>query len=456
MLPRIRLRSIAGRESFQVSEAQFLIDEDRSWNDVLQLPRPEWLDIFQDFPAETGLKSTTARGTIIVSDDDDWLPLHIERLVAIVFVMGLDRNNWRIPADAFRYWSFEATSTPNQLVKLGTKTGVRIESNDSIQLFPPIELRAIERNYQVELNKETHKELVARFSANPHDRLATACYHLFRSQFEDSFMAPIGQDLASICACLEAAFNIEGPDYSKQLAQELQAIYGKSEDFARWIKGLYSERSVFNHGVSGRPDPNSEEPRQAAHAEFRQRSLSWDVARRMCLDVIGEKLLDSIDRRKRGNSRIFNNVSTLLGKLFLSEKCWDEVKKLAGQKQSVKKIRGLTGIQLKNYLDVCRSYLDNHQWVAMKGKSDIKFVYLVMEVMAAIVYEEASDAGESKLKAAAKSLHDAAKSKDLKAVKKWTLHNIDWRGGVQLVSVGEAARAVAFHTSEYFGEMNRY
>jgi hypothetical protein len=118
VLPRIRLVGTAfGQERFTIARANFLPDEPKSWAEVLQLPRPEWLDIYRQFP---GLHSdeppAPARGTLIVSDDEDWLRKQIARLIAVVYILGLDESRWRVPADAFQYSSFKATEKPHDLV----------------------------------------------------------------------------------------------------------------------------------------------------------------------------------------------------------------------------------------------------------------------------------------------------------------------------------------------------
>jgi hypothetical protein len=96
-----------GQDSFAVSKAHFFPDEQKTWDDILKLPHPEWLDIYREFPAVADDAETQpARGTLVFSDDEDWLKLHIARLLAIVYVMG--ERKWQSPPDVFRYSSFLA------------------------------------------------------------------------------------------------------------------------------------------------------------------------------------------------------------------------------------------------------------------------------------------------------------------------------------------------------------
>ena len=51
LLPRIRLSGTAYRQDrFAIAKASFLPDEAKSWDEVLQLPRPDWLNIYRQFP----------------------------------------------------------------------------------------------------------------------------------------------------------------------------------------------------------------------------------------------------------------------------------------------------------------------------------------------------------------------------------------------------------------------
>jgi hypothetical protein len=52
---------------------------------------------------------------------------------------------------------------------------------------------------------DVNEELIRRFDADPHDRLVVACYHLFRTQFANSFTAPELQDCAAFCSCMDMA-----------------------------------------------------------------------------------------------------------------------------------------------------------------------------------------------------------------------------------------------------------
>jgi len=452
VLPRIRLSGTAyGQDRFSISKANFLPDEPKSWAEVIQLPRPDWLDIYRQFPhLDSDEPAEPARGTLIISDDEEWLRKHISRLIAVVYILGLEESQWRTPADAFHYSAFKATEQPHDLVTLFTKSGGKTEDLRSIQLLPPLELRAVSSSFRVNLRDEKHAELIRRFDTNPYDRLVVACYHLFRSQFDNPVVAPSEQDFSAYCACFEAALDVKGPDYSKELSDKLTDVYGKHNAMERWIKGLYSERSVFNHGSSTEPTLDSPDDRVKALAEFRQKPLSWDVLRKLCLDVINENLQDSLDSVKRELARLMSPTRTLLRQFFFSEDIWAEIAKVFTQSKSVDTIRALTGDDHDDFIELCCSYLNGHNWQAMKGKAEAKKVFESLKSMAALFGEAGKAANNEEDVAAAHELFQAAKSEDGDAIARWARNHSQWEKLLAAENIGDAAKAVAAHTARFF------
>ena len=202
--PRVKVSSTwYGEKCVTVGRAHFWPDSRDTWNGILKLPRPPWLDIFREFPFRTkSAESQPAEGTLLIADDNSWLQQHVSRIVAILFVAGVEENRWEVPAEAFQYHGFEANANPADLVVLNTKTSRVMEDILSLRLLPPLELRAVRGSFRVNTHDDLVRELFRRFEANPKDRLAAACYHLFRTQFENTFLAPAEQDYAAFCACL--------------------------------------------------------------------------------------------------------------------------------------------------------------------------------------------------------------------------------------------------------------
>jgi hypothetical protein len=452
VLPRIRLSGTAYRqERFSISKADCLPDEPPSWDEVIRLPRPDWLDIYRQFPYQHREEpAEPARGTLVISSDESWLRTHASKLFAVVYVMGIEESQWRVPADAFVYSSFKATSDPHDLVTLYTKTGGKTEDLGSLQLTPPLELRAISSSFRVDLRKPEHVELVRRFDENPYDRLATACYHLFRSQFDNPVVASAEQDFAAFCACLEAAFDIHGPDYSKELTDRITELYGDHPKLERWIKGLYSERSVFNHGIAAEPTMTCSDDRVKALLEFRERNLNWDVLRKLCLDVILDQLQDSIEASRRGLARPMNPMTTLLRQFFDSETIWDEIARVCTQAKSVEKILAFSGSDHDDFVELCCAFLNGHRGQAMKGKADNKKVLAVLMTMAAVYGELAKRKQIDADVRSADHLFQAAKAGNLDAIDSWAREHASWGELLAVENIGDAAKAAAVHTAMFF------
>jgi hypothetical protein len=452
VIPRIRISGTAFRqERFTVSKAEFIPDEPKSWDEVIGLPRPQWLDIYRQFPyLNSDEPPEPSRGTLVISSDEAWLRRHISRLLAVVYVMGLEENHWEVPADAFQYSSFQAHANPHDLVTLYTKRGGKTEDLKSLKLQPPLELRGVSGSYRVDLRSERHVELIRRFNENPYDRLGAACYHLFRSQFDNPLVAPPEHDAAAFCACLEAAIDVEGSEYSKQFIDHLHSLYGDHPALSRWIIGLYSERSLFNHGVSEEPTPESSDERLRALVEFRDRTLNWDVLRRMCLDVIENQLQDSIDAGKRELSRLMSPMRTMLRQFFDSEELWNEIAKPFTATQSVQTILAFSGKEHDDFIELCCSFLNGHRWEAMKGKADTAKVLKVLMAMGAVLHEKAKAAGMAEDSKAGSDLYDAADAKDLAAVELWARKHATWAKLLAAQDIGDAAKAVAAHTAKLF------
>ena len=216
VLPRVRIVGGA-RGNVSVAKAQFWPDEDDTWQSVVGKVRPRWLDVFRDFPSLCSTQEghaaepepKIARGTLLVSDDEDWLKRYIENLIPVAYVLGFLQNHrpFILPAEAFQYGGFLATDGQEEQVIIVTKFGDKIESAWSLKLFPPLELRGVQPEYLIEIGDEAdlkvmevfdcppavkllNAELARRFDENPDDRIVIACYHLFRSQFANEFTSP--------------------------------------------------------------------------------------------------------------------------------------------------------------------------------------------------------------------------------------------------------------------------
>jgi hypothetical protein len=377
VLPRVNVSSTwYGEKYVRISKAEFWHDHPDTWANVLELPRPEWLDIFRHFPGTKKTAPLPSRGTLLFADDEMWLRENVNRIVAILFVAGVEENQWKVPADSFRYYGFKATSNPADLVVLNTKTSGTREDLRSLNLLPPLELRGVTTAFRIDTHDVLVRELFDRFDANPRDRLAAGCYHLFRTQFENAFLSPAEQDYAAFCACLEAALDVGERGYDTEIADPLQKLFPVFPDIERWIKGLYAERSVFNHGATVQEDDALKDDPVMALFEFRSRRLNWDVLRHLCFDVIREQLRES-KGTKNELGLYWSRSADLMRRLFDSESLWRWIAQKFTQKKSVEKLLALASVigrfktshlwALQNQPPLAGSYtdqFDKHRWLA--------------------------------------------------------------------------------------------
>lgn len=458
ILPRIRLSGNRhGEERFSIGKAEFIPDSPNSWEEVIELPRPDWLNIYKEFPYMDSTElPEPARGTLIISTDDDWLKKHISRLISMIYISGLKHNKWRVPANAFHYSLFKATKTPQQSVNFITKNSNKIEDLSSISLFPPLELRGVQSLYQINLHEKLHLELIRRFNENPYDRLVVACFHLFRSQYENPVISPPEQDCSAFCACLEASLDVKGPDYSKELLDKIINIYGTLPEMDRWIKGLYSERSVFNHGVSTEPTINSTDDRVVALLEFRQRPHNWEVLRHLCLDTIEQQLQNSIDLVERALTRMLNPTQNLLEKYFYTDDKWTKISNYFTQSKAVDKTLILKeGEEVGDYIELCCSYLNKHSWQFMANEANPKKIYNSLMAMAAVIAEISKGKGNTEIEASASQLFEAAKATNNNEIKSWVRGHSNWENEVGVTEIDEVTRAVALHTAKIFDRFSQ-
>jgi hypothetical protein len=457
VLPRVRITTGDNqRKMVSVGKAQFWPDEDDIWDEVVRKARPRWLDIFRDWPHPTPegtepAEPQVARGTLLISDDDDWLAQHVHSVIPLVYVLGLPQADWarRPPAEAFHYGGFRATDRSEENVTFATKTGDLImECATSLKLFPPLELRGDRRYFLVDIGDDSDQkvrrlfggppsgralngELVRRFEGNPRDRIVMACYHLFRSQFANEFMSPVPQDYAAYCASLEASLDIDGTqrDVAARITQRLVELYPDLAGLDVWTKGLYAERSSFVHGASHKPKYERE------IAEFRKRKHNADFLARLCLDVIHDALRESLDRQGRDSARLQGEGYAGLRKVFSSDDYWAAMSHHFKQRKCVDRILAYSSEERTAFLRACQNFAGYHDWRYMERPPTR---HAVLNVLVAAAYTICKAGGGSvEDRASALQVGTAAKNDDDAGIRAWLQQHYRWiraRSGDDLVN----------------------
>jgi hypothetical protein len=446
VLPRLRLSACKFRvKQVDIGKARFLPDLDDVWTDVVGKPRPQWLDIFRDFPPLVKNElADVARGSLLISEDDSWLRENAARVVPLLFVLGQKEDCWHTPAEAFHYFEYSASDAPAELVAFNIKGPPLYEEAGSLQLHPSLGLRGVHREFRVDLEWPQNAALIARFEKNSEDRVVVACRHLFRTQFTDIFIAPFDQDYAGFCACLEAAVGISSTqrDIGKELGKRLAAIFPGVPGLDLWIEGLYLERCAFVHGdaETGKFDPNSHKRR--AFEDFKSRPGKWSVLRELCLTVIRSQLSDV--------TGCYFQLKTeeLLHSCFRSNELWRRLRSRFDENGAADTLPQLSGDGRNRFLVECCEFLKIHKWGLMKEPPSAN---RLRHTLRSIALSVAKCPGvDTETERFAIDLRAAAKTPDRQAISTWIAHHELWREYGAGDSMLSTLKAVLLHVARYY------
>ena len=453
VLPRLKLGSVKyGQKEIVIGRAEFWPDEDSTWTNIIRKPRPSWLDIFREFPAAFDRERETdvAKGTLLVADDDGWLRENAAKVIPVLYYVGQSEDHWQTPAEAFQYSEFKATDKPAALVSLMTKYGPLLEDERSLRVHPPLGLRG-HVQFRVRVDEPINAELIRRFSADPNDRIAVACRHLFRTQFTDPFLAPFDQDEAAYCACLEAVLSIDPTqrDIGKELGKRLDTIYPGLPGFREWVEGLYASRCDFVHGDSpANPSPGNPQ-KQKAYESFRQRRGKWTVLRSLCKDVIRHQIEEASGN---GNPvRFPNEDESLIDSYFHSDNLWSAFKKHVEGESAATTILNLAGKALEAFCEAASELLQRHQWQCMRLLPSAKRVANALRSVQVAILNCPSIEQADKDDALAVSR--AAGKRGTEAVKDWIAHHEGWRECGRGEPMASYLKALLLHIARYYEEV---
>lgn len=446
VLPRLRLSDCKyGVEQINIGKAHFLPDRNDIWTKVVGKPRPQWLDIFRDFPPVVKDDvADVARGSLLISEDDGWLRQNAARVVPLLYVLGQKEDQWETPAEAFHYFEYSATDSPANMVSFNIKGPPLWEEAGSLQLHPPLGLRGVHGEFRVDLDWQQNAALIARFEKNQEDRVVVACRHLFRTQFTDIFIAPFDQDYAGYCACLEAAVGIESTqrDIGKELGKRLAAIFPGIPGLELWTEGLYLQRCAFVHGDSdtGKTDPNPH--KKSAFEDFQQRRGKWSVLRELCLSVVRKTTCETKD------DYLYLKARDLLHSFFGSDELWQLLRKPFDENGAADSLPQLTDNSRKEFLSLCSDFLQIHRWGLMTELPNPSRVRQTLRSIALVIAKCPNV--DTETSEAAIALRTAAKNDDRQAISYWIADHEAWAdyGGTNdLLSI---VRAVLLHVARFY------
>ena len=281
-----------------------------------------------------------------------------------------------------------------------------------------------------------------------------SCYHFFRTQYANGFLAPARQDFAAYCACLEAAFDTpKSLDGGKTLAESIKNFYMGYEKLHDFIRGLYGERSIFNHGV---PEAALEPHHVALLQAFRQTPYSWDLLRHICIDVIHEKVREATGNQRGDIGTFFSKTFKMVETCFSSKDAWESLCRELIKKGSVKAILKLDqegndteqdDAKLSEFIGLCCRFLFIHEWSRSETITEGNKACVSLKCLAEIIHATSSDETVQK---AAEELYTAAKNRDKDKLSEWAAKHATWimlRGYENLC---DAAQAVSAHVAQLF------
>lgn len=286
----------SGKAEYQIGRARIVTDNDTNWKAITGLPRPKHLDIHEDFPdlVENGLqRGRPLYGTLITSDDGEWLRANIDAVTAVIFFVA-DFAEQALPAECFTTLPLEikakGADRQDDLISYLDKHSRRVESSQNLFLTPPIAVRGNLRSRRLTVGEPWAAALLDLLASSPEHRLVVAVRQYFRTQFSDPFTSPADEDCALHCSAIEAALDINRTrGISERFAQTLSMHFGNKPLFETFFLGLHKARSIFVHGLSvSESDPWNKEAQ--ALALFRKTRRTLPLMRLVTQEVIRESL----------------------------------------------------------------------------------------------------------------------------------------------------------------------
>ena len=457
-----------GPKECAIGKAKILPDSDETWQGVVKSQRPNHLAIHRDFHSPQGGDDGLGDvlfGTLVVSDDEEWLTRFIDEVVAIVYFIGRNfgRNRpsgsgYGRPAECFNYYSLDIqpNSDPDRLVTYWTKHGPFTDAAESIVVHPPLVTRGhIGRDYCLDLSNPEHQELIRKFQQNPQDRLVVAVRHFFRSQFSDIFRSQPAQDYALHCAAIEAALDLrmevpaqgdadsifdrlgkalrilfkikkEVPQRGRltdRFLDELCLLYGEDPRVRDFFHGLYACRSIHVHGIPGSQASEFTDKRDKAYQYFMGTKGKITITRAITRDII---------ERRLGRQEPFlewrrmETAKSLLWMAIRSSEIWESAKELLTVTKAADKLNAMSDCEFLEKVDpIAFDLAQNFNWDLLRDPASQEQVSRAIVSCAIIIGGLTHRTGE--VYAASDPLGHAAHSKNYDAIDHWTAVNVGWK-----------------------------
>ncbi|KAA0139166.1 hypothetical protein FYZ48_11030 [Gimesia chilikensis] len=412
-----------GHTELQIGSAIIFEDSDENWRGRLGVERPEHLKIHRGFPRiNSEVAGSYLYGTIIHSEDEEYLRKHIDEIVAILYFL-CDRTKYGIPSECFTYHLLNINQSETQdssLVSYWTKHGDILESSKSLILFPPLPVRGKLGQHQVFQDSSYNIALLNRFNLDPYDRLVVAVRQYFRTQFSDIFTSPPFEDFALYCAAIEAALDIDAMQrgVGERFAEMLCDIYGNENNINEFFYGLYAARSLYVHGVSSDHSKENHERNTQAYKFFMSSRIKLTLLRLITRDIICQQL-DPDNKNLRW--LLNNSAASLLRKVLHSDEIWAEVRSVLTQQNAADAIERMSAEEFKSLEYLIERMESEFDWQCLRENVNENCIYQSIITCAILISRITNSTGEIYKQIC--SLAEAADGRDKNAICKWIIRD---------------------------------
>jgi hypothetical protein len=357
-----------------IGKARLLPDDDDSWRSVTGGDRPKFLEIHRDFPtllADGLAVGQPLRGTLIYSDDAEWLQEHLDSLTAVVFMLATTEHQ-PLPAECFTTYPFHlkprTKQTDDDLAGYFTKHGQAIESSQVLNLTPPLAVRARLKDRRLFTHERWAAALLDLFASAPYDRLIVATRQYFRSQFSDFFTSPPDEDDALHCSALEAALGIPREKSSADhFARELGERFKISPLSETFFLGLYVARSRYVHGAPG-GTPLDQSAKETAALEL----FEGTVRKRWLMRTLTREVIETAlsANPPAGAPRFATTAECLLRQCLGSDGIWQRAKRLLTCCGAAQRIIAMTDEEFSEVVTIAADMRKSFHWHDVREQPD--------------------------------------------------------------------------------------
>ena len=448
-MPYLRIHYGHGKpKELAVGSARFIPDTPENWLNETGQPRPQYLELFKDFPAIDSEVGDPAYGTLALSDDDDWLERHTETAVAVLYFLG-DKTPKGLPAEVFTYKPIGLKSAEgNALVQFNTKYGPLTESGDSIVLYPPLGVRGNHSEYRVDAERPEHAELLQRFATDPDDRIAVAVRHFFRSQFSDVFTGTFDSDFTSLCSATEAALDVAiGVGTGDEFVRKLTDMFGSDQDIEYFFLGWYGARSRHVHGSPSATEENETEKKRArAFRLFQQTRCRWSVLRA----VARETILRALGYQEPERSLYVppDLAHPYLETALHSDDVWGEVRRTLTKCNAAKEINCMSDEEFQGIRELADRMKESFDWNCVQTVPEDKHVFQSLITCAICLGHLTGSQGD--VYAGSDALGNAADKGDVEEIHDWYWTYLAWKD-CYTVDRTETMQSLMWHIASYYG-----